>query len=558
MHAASPETLAQSLPRTIATLFLLPALVIFLGLCALVFHTLEAKCRDVATAEFARAAAEYGRRVDGELKVAKLAALTLSRAVENGGDAQGRLAEALETLRRDVSWIEGAAVLTGPGRTVVAAGSDPATEAWAAELAAEALGASAPVFTKVEAEQDGLPNIRLAVVIRNEDGPQVVCLSANAALFSSLLDRERIGRTGEAFLMDDRGALLTASVLHGGILDRVDEALAHAAPEAGAIRIRDWAGARLWFSVRAVEAAPGWRLVVQRDEGEILEARDAAMARLAVFGLLALAVLGGAALATLRRVRALQERMNLECADIAEHDMLVRKLDAISQLGVGIAHEVNNPLAIIGEEAGWMQDVLKRESFRDHPDAGELRDSLRQIVTQTGRSREITHKLLSFGGKTDGTIRDTDLNTLVADVAMLRRREASGKGVEIREELAEKLPVILSEPALLRQVLIILINNCLDAMPEGGAITLSTAPVPGGGARLEVRDTGFGIPRENLGRVFDPFFTTKPPGKGAGLGLSICHGIMQRIGGRISARSVPGQGTTVTVELPMDAAARKP
>ena len=558
MHTASPETLSQSLPRTFATLFFLPALVIFLGLCALVFQTLDSICRDVTTAEFARADAEYGRRVDGELKVAKLAILTLSRAVEGGGDAQGRLAEALETLRRDVSWIQGSAVLTGPGRTVVAAGSDPATEAWAAELAAEAPGASAQFSTKIDARPDGLPSVRLAGVTDGDDGPRIVCLSANAALFSALLDRERLGRTGEAFLMDDRGTLLTASVLHGGILDRVDEALAHAAPQAGAIRTRDWAGTRLWFSVRAVEAAPGWRLVVQRDEGEILEARDAAMARLTVFGLLALAALGGAALATLRRVRALQERMNLECADIAEHDMLVRKLDAISQLGVGIAHEVNNPLAIIGEEAGWMQDVLKRESFRDHPDAGELRDSLRQIVAQTGRSREITHKLLSFGGKTDGTIRDTDLNTLVADVALLRRREASGKGVEILEELADKLPVILSEPALLRQVLIILINNCLDAMPEGGAITLSTAPVPGGGARLEVRDTGFGIPRENLERVFDPFFTTKPPGKGAGLGLSICHGIMQRIGGRISARSAPGQGTTVTVELPMDAAARKP
>ena len=558
MHAANPETLAQSLPRTFARLFFLPALVIFLGLCALVFRILDAKCRDMATAEFVRAAEECGRRVDGELKVAKLAGLALSRAVEGGGDSQGRLAKTLEALRRDVSWIEGAAVLTGPGRTVVASGSDPATEAWAAELFAVASGSSAPVFTKVDAGPDGLPDVRLAGVMHGDDGPRVFCLSANAALFGALLDRERIGRTGEAFLMDDRGTLLTASVLHGGILDRVDEALAQAAPETGTIRTRDWAGARLWFSVRAVEAAPGWRLVIQRDEGEILEARDAAMASLAIFGLLALAVLGGAALATMRRVHALQERMNRECAHIAEHDMLVRKLDGISQLGVGIAHEVNNPLAIIGEEAGWMQDVLKRESFRDHPDAGELRDSLRQIVTQTGRSREITHKLLSFGGKTDGTIRDTDLNTLVADVALLRRREASGKGVEIREELAEKLPVILSEPALLRQVLIILINNCLDAMPEGGAITLSTAPIPGGGARLEVRDTGFGIPRENLDRIFDPFFTTKPPGRGAGLGLSICHGIMQRIGGRIFAASVPGQGTTVTVELPLEAGPCQP
>jgi two-component system NtrC family sensor kinase len=93
-------------------------------------------------------------------------------------------------------------------------------------------------------------------------------------------------------------------------------------------------------------------------------------------------------------------------------------------------------------------------------------------------------------------------------------------------------------------------------MPQGGAITISTAPADDGGVSVRVRDTGFGIPRENLSRVFDPFFTTKPPGKGAGLGLSICHGIMQRLGGRIFAESVPGTGTTITVELPLEACAR--
>ncbi len=161
-------------------------------------------------------------------------------------------------------------------------------------------------------------------------------------------------------------------------------------------------------------------------------------------------------------------------------------------------------------------------------------------MAQTARSREITHKLLSFGGKTDGTIRDTDLNALVSDVALLRRREASGKGVEIREEPAEKLPVILSEPALLRQVLIILINNCLDAMPEGGTITLSPPPLPGGGARLVVRDTGFGIP----GKTWTGFSTpSSPPSPGQGGRPRAFHlpRIMQRIGGRIFADSVPAR-----------------
>jgi len=245
--------------------------------------------------------------------------------------------------------------------------------------------------------------------------------------------------------------------------------------------------------------------------------------------------------------------MEEERAQLTDYHIQVQKLDAISQLGVGLAHEVNNPLAIIGEEAGWMQDVLKRESFKDHPDVGELRDSLHQIVVQTGRSREITHKLLSFGGKTDGIIRDTNLNTLVADIVTLRRREASQKNIEIREELAPKLPIIQSEPSLLRQLLINLINNSIDAMPDGGQITVSTAPSLEGGVQLRVHDTGFGICEENLCKIFDPFFTTKPPGKGAGLGLSICHGILQRIGGQIFVSSEPGKGTIATIELPLEA-----
>ncbi|MBP9943176.1 MAG: two-component sensor histidine kinase, partial [Desulfomicrobium sp.] len=145
------------------------------------------------------------------------------------------------------------------------------------------------------------------------------------------------------------------------------------------------------------------------------------------------------------------------------------------------------------------------------------------------------------------------LNTLVSDVATLRRREASQKNIEIRENLAPGLPIILSEPALLRQLLINLINNAMDAMPEGGSITIGTRQGDNGGVCIQVEDTGFGIPEENMDKIFDPFFTTKAPGKGAGLGLSISHGILQRIGGRVFATSRPGHGSTFTVELPVEA-----
>ena len=175
---------------------------------------------------------------------------------------------------------------------------------------------------------------------------------------------------------------------------------------------------------------------------------------------------------------------------------------------------------------------------------------------QTARCREVTHKLLIFGGRTEGTVRDVDLSTLIADTLTLRRRDAAQKNVEVEEETAP-MPRIHTEPSLLRQVLLHLMGNALDAMPQGGRLTISSGPTGDGSAFFRIRDTGFGIPEDNLPRIFDPFFTTKDPGKGAGLGLSICHGILQRLGGSIRVDSKAGQGTTVTVVLPREARPRE-
>ena len=232
-----------------------------------------------------------------------------------------------------------------------------------------------------------------------------------------------------------------------------------------------------------------------------------------------------------------------------------QKLAAIGQLSAGIAHEINNPLAIIGEEAGWLQDLLKRETMARFAEIDEFHDSLREIVTQAGRCREITHKLLSFARKMDSTIRDVDLHTLVSEVVGMREREATLNNIEIVKEFASDLPIIHSEPSLLRQVLLNLLNNAIDAIHGGGRITITAGKGEVGGVTLSIRDTGIGIPKENLDKIFDPFFTTKEPGRGTGLGLSICHGIIQKLGGDISVHSQPGEGTTFTINLPQESPA---
>lgn len=534
---------------------ILPLILIAICIFLYSIHSIDKEYKKIGASEIHILSNEYREKANQEIESA-LRLIDFFSALHNDEESfQANLFQVYEEISRSTQWLEGIVIVTDQGKRVAVAGLPHSQnfESIASTYSATGQPLTRALISDVQANPKGIPYFLITTRIQLGSKTHIACLSINAFLFSATLDKVRVGRTGEIFLINTSGILQTKSIMHGSILDSVDHTLAGQNPQADAVMQREWKGTRLWYIVLPLDTNPNWRIVVQRDEREILQSRDTLLARFIMLGLLCLVALVAIAVRTIKKTRALQDQMEEERAQLTDYHIQVQKLDAISQLGVGLAHEVNNPLAIIGEEAGWMQDVLKRESFKDHPDAGELREALRQIVTQTARSREITHKLLSFGGKTDGIIRDTILNTLVADIVTLRRREASQKNIEIREELAPKLPIIHSEPSLLRQLLINLINNSIDAMPDGGQITVSTSPSPEGGVQLQVRDTGFGIPEENLCKIFDPFFTTKPPGKGAGLGLSICHGILQRIGGQIFVSSEPGKGTTATIELPLEA-----
>jgi two-component system NtrC family sensor kinase len=227
-----------------------------------------------------------------------------------------------------------------------------------------------------------------------------------------------------------------------------------------------------------------------------------------------------------------------------------QKLAAIGQLSAGIAHEINNPLAIIRQEAEWMQLLLKKAESAAPKELEELKGSLSQIVQQVDRCTEIIRNLLDFARKRAPVIQAVDLNRISEDMTMLVEKEARHQNISIVREYGTNLPVIYSDAPQLRQVVLNLLTNAAHAIGRDGTITLATSQAEGDAVRLMIRDTGCGIPAENLAQIFDPFFTTKPEGQGTGLGLSICHGIIQRLGGEIKVASTVGQGTTFTIVLP--------
>jgi two-component system NtrC family sensor kinase len=537
------------LTRTIILASVIPVFLVAAGAFIMALASIDQECRRIASEEIFLHAQTNARSIHYRLESA-LSALDAFAVVHDSKNPDA-LASFFTRMKADHEWLDGVVVTDEHGKQLASFGSPGQAPSSALSALFQDTGHSPQIITDVHASTDGAPRFFMAVVAGGVESRQIICLSANANAFSSLLDRVRLRRTGEVFLVTGNGTLQTRSVMHGAILDTTDIQASQVTTQFDRIHIREWNGSRMWFAVRDIESNPAWRLIAQIEEGEIFWNRDYWMRRFAVLGAVCLVVLAGIAALAVRRVRLIQAQMEEEQARLADHHLQVQKLDAISQLGVGIAHEVNNPLAIIGEEAGWMQDVLKNDALQDAPGTNDLRESLRQITMQIGRCREITHKLLSFGGKSDGIITDVDINSMVKDIVALRRREFSRRNIEIVELPDPDLPVVHTESTLLRHLLLNLFNNSMDAMPEGGRITIAAGRSDDGGVIITLQDTGFGIPEENLARIFEPFFTTKPPGKGAGLGLSICHGIMQRIGGEIFVTSEPGKSTTVTIELPL-------
>ncbi|RME74987.1 MAG: hypothetical protein D6776_04150 [Planctomycetota bacterium] len=242
------------------------------------------------------------------------------------------------------------------------------------------------------------------------------------------------------------------------------------------------------------------------------------------------------------------------------HDQLLaaEKLAATGRLAAGLAHELNNPLASI---AGYAEDLLQlaaAPTLRAQPAFADFPDSLRTIEEQAYRCKRILNQLLRFARPAPFDLRPLPLGPIVQGVLPLIEHRARGRDVAVLLDLDPELGPALVDRAHLEHVLVNLIENAFDAIETpSGRITICTAAGENGTQRIEIRDTGKGMPPEVLAKVFDPFFTTKPVGEGTGLGLSICHTLVTRMRGRIEVESEPGRGSRFTVVLE-DAAAAGP
>jgi two-component system NtrC family sensor kinase len=234
--------------------------------------------------------------------------------------------------------------------------------------------------------------------------------------------------------------------------------------------------------------------------------------------------------------------------------MQASKLASIGELSAGVAHEINNPVAIIMTERQLLLDQFQQTIIEDPAFKDQFLSSMDQIALQSQRCKRITHNLLRFSRRTRSMIESIDLNRFVAEVVDLMERETKTSGIRLLTDLDPDLPAIQSDSSQLQQVFLNLITNAVDAH-EGkpyGSIRISTRyDKDTAGIFLSIADTGTGIDPKHLDRIFDPFFTTKPVGKGTGLGLSICYSIIRQLKGNITVKSEPGEGSEFIIFLPL-------
>ena len=235
--------------------------------------------------------------------------------------------------------------------------------------------------------------------------------------------------------------------------------------------------------------------------------------------------------------------------DIADAQLeQASKLASIGELSSGIAHEINNPLAIIASEVGLMKDLMDPE-FSSNTTFDDFIPHIQNIRDATFRCRDITGKLLSFVRKGDVELKHQNIHKLLNEIVDdLLGHEMFVSNIQIIKKYCDNMPEILTDGNQLKQVFLNIINNAADAITPPGKIIISTSNDTSY-INIEIADTGKGIDSANIDKIFLPFFTTKEVGKGTGLGLSVSYGIIKNLGGKIDVKSILGIGTTFTISI---------
>ncbi len=395
-----------------------------------------------------------------------------------------------------------------------------------------------------------IPHFIMAVAGSDGDKNWILRVTINSDIIGNIVRQAQVGKKGDAFIVNRQNVLQTQPRLSGAILGRPNSPDFSSSMGTKAEKT-DFNGDETIFAASEL-TNPKWVLVVKEDTQE--ELAPLFMAQYLVFLILTsggiLIVVG--TILTSRSIMNQLIRVERDKAISDEIALHSGKMAALGKLAAGIAHEINNPIAIIDAKVGWIDDLLNKEDLGANSNLKECSDCIKNIERQVERCRGITHRMLGFARRMEPTRESTDVNWLLSETITFLEHEAYHREITIQKHYDEKLRRITTDAAQLQQVILNIMNNAIDAIGKRGNIIVTTSYTSkGDSVVIEIEDNGPGIPKNILDKIFDPFFTTKEVKAGTGLGLSISHSIIEKLGGTLSVTSEEDKGTNFKICLPV-------
>ena len=394
----------------------------------------------------------------------------------------------------------------------------------------------------------GFPHFVLAVAREMAGGDFYVL---RAAIDMELLNNALMGSSrrpsSDAFLINTGGVLQTASQLFGRPLEKISIPVPAYSTETVVVEHHNQAGDLYVLGYAYIEHTPFILMEIIKAEDQMTNWFRLRNNLILFLGgsvvLILIVILWGASSLVLQIWEADQRRAK------ALHNIeYTNKMASIGRLAAGVAHEINNPLSIINENAGLLRDIVHvTENF---PVKEKFVKHINAITRSVERCSTITHRLLGFAKRMDTRIEVLDLHSLIQEVLGFLEREARNRNVTIQDHLNEELPTIESDKGQLQQVFLNILNNSFAAVADGGRIDITLEKREGDRVAAIIADNGCGIAEEDLPHIFEPFFSRRKE-YGTGLGLSITYGIVEKLGGTIHVKSKLNEGTQFTVTLPV-------
>ncbi len=371
----------------------------------------------------------------------------------------------------------------------------------------------------------------------------------DAQKFNELIRELEVGKKADAFVINREGVLQTPSRYYGSAMDKIQIRIPDEALKTQVFEIKSNENKRMVIGSAFIPETP-FILMIAKQQGELVQPWY--KTGWAFTGILSISILM-ILLVTLAVAAHLVDQIHeadQERVDTLHQAEYTNKMVSLGRLASGVAHEINNPLAIIDQKAGLIKDIFTlTEAYKNDPKLIGLVDSVHATVH---RCAEVTKGLLNFARHLNLSVQTIDLEEIINEVKSVLAKEAASRLIKVDVDLADNIPPFESDRGKLEQIFFNLFNHAITVMKDGGHLDIRTEHADGDFVSITFSDNGPGIPKAELKYVFEPFFYARTGESGTGLQLAVTYALVREVGGKISVQSDLGAGTRFTIRLPLN------